>query len=490
MNSPSSTRGLRRLVAALFVAALLPAAARAAAATRLEFASDSAYLNEGFAWARAMALSKVHPDHGGCYQAALPDRGGYCQRDYVHQVDGAALLGLHRENLAMLRCFAGHQTEARGWFTLWEINYDGTPMACDYRDDTHFWRNTAGMFDLLHGAARQYLWTGDRALVDDPLLQRFYSQTVNEFVKRHDADGNGIVEGASGNGWGIACTYNEMPGIVLAESADSLGTQCRAFDAFARFLRARGDTAGADAWTARAARLRRVFNEQWYDASAGRYLIGFQHPGREPVNGFGYETSWFIPYTGLSEPGPRATAYLDFIHARFQARPSPNIEAWSYLPDVFYAWNQNDRGWQYFKHVLDSRSGYPEISFTVISQLATRILGIEPDAPARAITTLGRLPAEVGWAQLDHLPVGANDVLVRQESANRRTILLNHAGPELTWHALFPGTHAVIEVDGDPVTASPRAVNGTPVSGVRVTVKPGQRRTAAVPQAGRESAGP
>ena len=98
------------------------------------------------------ALSKVHPDNGGCYQAALQDRGGYCQRDYVHQIDGAALLGLHRENLAMLRCFAANQIKAWGWFSLWEVNYDGTPMACDYRDDGNFWRNTAGMFDLLHGA--------------------------------------------------------------------------------------------------------------------------------------------------------------------------------------------------------------------------------------------------------------------------------------------------------------------------------------------------
>ena len=161
----------------------------------LVLSSSSSYLTEGFAWAKRTALSKVHPDNGGCYQAALQDRGGYCQRDYVHQIDGAALLGLHRENLAMLRCFATNQTKARGWFTLWEINYDGTPMACDYRDDGNFWRNTAGMFDLLHGAYRMHRWTGDPALVQDPLLQGFYSRTVNEFVAEHDRNGNGIAEG-------------------------------------------------------------------------------------------------------------------------------------------------------------------------------------------------------------------------------------------------------------------------------------------------------
>ena len=450
---------------------------------RLVLTSSSPYLADGFAWAKRTALSKVHPDNGGCYQAALPDRGGYCQRDFVHQIDGAALLGLHRENLAMLRQFASHQTEARGWFTLWEINYDGSAMACDYRDDQHFWRNTAGMFDLIHGAYRQYLWTANPALVEDPILHGFYSRTVNEFVAAHDRDGNGIVEGQAATGWGIACTYNEMPGIVLAESADSLGTQRRAFDAYARFLQARGDHAGAEGWAAKAERLRRIFNDTWYDVAAGRYRIGLDHPGRRPVTGFGYETSWFIPYTGLCEPGACATAYLDFIHDRFQAKPSPNIEAWTYLPDVFYSWNQKERGWRYFRHVLDSRSRYPEVSFTVISHIATRILGIEPDAPRRAVTTLGRLPAEVAWAQLDHVPVGGNNILVRHEDGNRTTTLVNHAGPDLTWEALFPGEHAVLLVDDAPQTPTAKAMNGTRISGVTLKVKTGQRRTVKVPEA-------
>ena len=457
--------------------------ARSSSKGPLILSSSSSYLTEGFAWAKRTALSKVHPDNGGCYQAALQDRGGYCQRDYVHQIDGAALLGLHRENLAMLRCFATNQTKARGWFTLWEINYDGTPMACDYRDDGNFWRNTAGMFDLLHGAYRMHRWTGDPVLVQDELLQGFYAHTVNEFVAEHDRNGNGIAEGATSHGWGISCTYNEIPGKVLAEAADSLGTQSRAFEAYAHFLRAKGDGSNAQPWAGKADRLKRVFHDTWYDAAAGRYLVGFDHPGYRPVNAFGYETSWFIPYTGLCEPGPRATAYLDFIHDSFQARPSRNIEAWTYLPDVFYAWNQNERGWRYFKRVLDSRSSYPEVSFTVISHIATRIMGIEPDAHGRSMSTLGRLPAEVAWVQLDHVPVGPNDILVRHEDGNRATTVANNAGPEISWEALFSGTHPVVQVDGMPMAAKPRTINGTTVSGVTIALKAGQRRTATTPPA-------
>jgi hypothetical protein len=455
--------------------------ARSSSLGLLVLSSSSSYLTEGFAWAKRTALSKVHPDNGGCYQAALQDRGGYCQRDYVHQIDGAALLGLHRENLAMLRCFATNQTKARGWFSLWEINYDGTPMACDYRDDRNFWRNTAGMFDLLHGAYRMHRWTGDPALVQDELLQGFYARTVNEFVAEHDRNGNGIAEGRSSHGWGISCTYNEIPGKVLAEAADSLGTQHRAFEAYAYFLRAKGDGSDAQTWAGKANRLKRAFNDTWFDAAAGRYLVGFDHPGYRPVSAFGYETSWFIPYTALCEPGPRAAAYLDFIHGNFQAKPSRNIEAWTYLPDVFYAWNQNERGWQYFKHVLDSRSSYPEVSFTVISQIATRIMGIEPDAPNHCVSTLGRLPADVAWLQLDHVPVGPNDILVRHEDNNRTTSVMNSAGLDLTWEARFPGAHPVIQIDGSPKTASTKLLNGASVSSVIIQVRTGQRRTATLP---------
>jgi hypothetical protein len=228
--------------------------------------------------------------------------------------------------------------------------------------------------------------------------------------------------------------------------------------------------------------LKRVFNETWYDAAAGRYLIGFDHPQRRPVSAFGYETSWFIPYTGLCEPGPGAAAYLDFIHNSFQAKPSPNIEAWTYLPDVFYAWSQNERGWRYFKHVMDSRSSYPEVSFTVISQIATRIMGIEPDAQGRSVRTFGRLPAEVAWVQLDHVPVGQNDLLIRHEDVNGSTTVENSAGPDINWEALFPGTRPVIQVDGVLMTAAAASINGVPVSAVSIPLKAGQRRVANVPK--------
>jgi hypothetical protein len=122
------------------------------------------------------------------------------------------------------------------------------------------------------------------------------------------------------------------------------------------------------------------------------------------------------------------------------------------------------------------------VSFTVISHIATRIMGIEPDAPGRSVSTLGRLPAEVDWVQLDHVPLGANDILVRHADNNRTTTVMNNAGPDLTWEALFPGVHPVVHVDGSPKTAGTKLLNGSSFSSVTIQVKAGQRRTAtAVP---------
>ncbi len=120
------------------------------------------------------------------------------------------------------------------------------------------------------------------------------------------------------------------------------------------------------------------------------------------------------------------------------------------------------------------------VSFAVIGHIATRIMGIEPDAPGHAVTTLGRLPPEVAWAQLDHVPVGPNDLLVRHEDGNRTTTVANHAGPDVAWEALFRGAHPVVRVDGAIAKASTREIDGAPVTGITVRVEAGQRRTVSV----------
>ena len=469
------------LVLSIFLTMLLiipsPAPVQAASGN-LTLTSDSQYLTDAFNWAKSMALSKVHPDNGGCYQAALQDRPVYCMRDWAHQVDGAALLGLNNENYNMLKSFAALQTAERKWYSIWEVNYNGTISPIDYQSDSYFWRNLAGMFEVVDKAYRQYQWTADSNLLNDPALSNFYTRTLNDFISLHDGNGNGIAEEHSSNGWQGVCSYNEGPDYTLKEAADGLGSQYKAFLAYSKILAARGDNSGSAVWNSKASALKNTFNSDWYSASTGRYVRGFTESSYSPVTDFGYESSWFIPLKELCNPGSSANSYLDFIYNSFNTRPSPNIEAWTYLPDVFYTWNQNDRAWDYLKHVMDSRSDYPEVSFTVISAVATGMMGLEPEAAENRISTLGRLTPDTGWAQLDHIPLAGKDILVKHENSNNTTtVKLNFGASELSWEARFAGSFPTLYVDGVPQAASQKTVNGTVVSYVNVLLSQGQQKT-------------
>ena len=64
------------------------------------------------------------------------------------------------------------------------------------------------------------------------------------------------------------------------------------------------------------------------------------------------------------------------------------------------------------------------------------------------------------------------------KTTTNTTTLMNNAGPDLMWEALFPGAHSVVLIDGSPKTASTKVLNGAAVSSVTIQVKTGQRRTA------------
>ncbi|MEC0230418.1 carbohydrate-binding protein [Paenibacillus alba] len=452
-----------------------------AATSNLTLTSSNQDLTDAFNWAKSMALSKVQTGIGNnipSYQAALQNRSVFCMRDWAHQVDGAHLLGLDNENYSMLRAFASLQTSARKWYSIWEVNYDGSISPIDYKSDTVFWRNLVGMFELVDKGYRQYQWTANSNLLNDTTLNSFYSHTLNEFISQHDGNGNGIAEEHSNDGFKGVSSYNEGPDYTLREAADGLSSQYQAFLAYSKMLAAKGDSTGANTWNTKATNLRNTFNSNWYSSTDGRYIRGFTDGAYAPVTNFGYESSWFIPLKEISNPGTNNTNYLDFIYNSFNSSPSPNIEAWTYLPDVFYTWNQNDRAWNYLKHVMDSRSDYPEVSFTTISAIATGMMGIQPDAGANMVTTLPRLPSgnpsEVAMVDLNNVPLGTHNLEVKHEGNVKTTLTHNSGSASLSWEAEFPGAYANLSVNGTSQPASTKSVNGTTVSYVTVNIPVGQ----------------
>lgn len=483
------------LIPALCIALGLfcPAAAQAGEAPAdITLSSSNQALAAGFEWAKAMARSKVVAESGNtiaCYQAALQDRPVFCQRDYVHHIHGAHLLGLDEESYQMMKAFPQHQTEARQWYTGWELNYDGSLSNIDYVNDSKFWRSLPGMFELVEGAYWQYLWTGDTRIFEDPELWDFYTKTVTDFVAVHDENQNGIAQEHSYDGWKGTASYNEAGKIALAESADALGSQYQAFAAYSEMLRARGEPAQAELWAQKAAELKTVFNTSWYSEAEDTYIRAFTEPDFSPKTDFAYESSWFIPYKELCEPGARAQKYLDFLAKSFNESPSINIEAWTYLPETFYKWNQNVRARGYLERLMASRSDYPEVSFNVINQTVTGMMGVSPDAARRHVTTLGRLTDAEEWVQIDQIPLGNSRFSIRHENSNHTSLFENTAGTDsLVWTACFAGCYPELTVNGTATAAYSAQKNGLTVSCVDVTVAPGEQ--AAVSTGGQKAASP
>jgi hypothetical protein len=179
--------------------------------------------------------------------------------------------------------------------------------------------------------ARTYLWTGDKAYLNDPVLWNYVVNTMTKFIAANpgpvtnpipipEADSQSITAGIA--------TYNEQSNVTEAEAGDGVASQYAAYVAAAGLAAAKGDTALAT---------------QWRRSAAGAVLQ--QHVERGPQ---------------------RAASGPDL---------PPNIEATTYLPDLFLASGEPGTTWQWMQYIYNHRNDpheggqylngdYPEVSFT------------------------------------------------------------------------------------------------------------------------------
>ncbi|MFJ9842524.1 hypothetical protein ACIRYZ_18975 [Kitasatospora sp. NPDC101155] len=195
-----------------------------------------------------------------------------------------------------------------------------------------------------------------------------------------------------------------------------------------------------------------------------------------------------MPLKGIMDPGTRQTSYLTFIDAQASGPGAPdNLEADTYLPDVFFAHNMSATGWKWMQYVYGNvnasrgsflNADYPEISYTLLSQTVQGLMGVQPDAADQSLTTTSQLPGDIGWLQLASIPVGGDTVTLRHDGAATSTLTNTSATGSLTWTARFPGNHTGITVNGTTQPAQTMTVDGTTYTYATVTVTAG--RTAVV----------
>jgi len=475
--------------------------------TGISIVSSNEELTIAFEWAKKKSLSYVNTGKRGIvnksessegngnfvyepsYCAGYPYRSAYYIRDYCHQMSGAHLLGLQRENFNMLKRFAASANASKKWYPLWAINFDGSPYRLDYQNDSSFVREVPAVFELVEKAYKQYLWTGDNELISDNVLWRYYTKAVTDFVQLHDkVKPNGIAEGSgSGNIFSGVATYNEAE-VPLLEAGDGIACQYQAFVSYAKMLEIRGLVKDAESYTRKANNLKDFFNTIWGKQNGiENFVRGYTTLDESPTD-FGKESSWFIPLKYLSKPSAVNTNYLKYISSSLEDpnKIPKNIEALSYLPDLFFSYNQIDEGWYWMKKIMESQNdsnvtenkgsdgNYPELSFTIISGVVENLMGIEPNAQYHSVATISRLPREVAYLEVDNVVIGKHILNVRHDGLTKTSINYIEGDEDLLCNIRFYGKHSQVKVNGTVFMAKHDILNGSDISSIHVSIPKGE----------------
>jgi hypothetical protein len=453
----------------------------------LEFHSALPALDGVFAWAKNQALAYVFTGDpvGDWYEAALPGREAFCMRDVSHQAAGANALGLADVNKNLFRKFAAGISESKDWCSFWEINRHDKPAPVDYRNDKEFWYNLPANFDILDAIGRQYLWTGDRTYVDDPVFLNFIERTVKDYIERWALASEKIMTRPLHMNLAVPLDpkdpYRASRGLAsynedeegLNVGADLPAAQYAAIKAYGLILAARGDAAGADFQSKRAAEAKAFFHRTWWDAVDGRYFV-FHSPDGRFRHGLGQEFLLYYGVTAEGEPTRQAVREV-------AGRRDINIEMRSYYPEILFCHNREADALRAILYLGDpetKRREYPEVSFAVIGALARGLMGIEPDARDGSVATLARLPGDLAWAEMRNIPV-LQTVIDVKHAGPARTEFRNAGGSPVVWKASFRGRHDAIRVDGRPIKAiAAKDEAGEDLSFVRIAMAPGARAEA------------
>jgi hypothetical protein len=451
-------------------------------AVRLE-ASDPR-LVQGFERARRRALGYAYTGDpvGDWYDSTAGRRYAFCMRDASHQCAGAAVLGLAGYTRNMFTRLAASVRASRDWCGFWEINKDGFPAPVDYRSDQVFWYCLPANFDLMRSAYGQYLWTGDEVYTG-AVFSNFYDATMTTYISAWDRDGDGIMESApeAGNR-GVPSYWQDQPRPLVG--GDMLAAQYAGYLVYDRIQRRRGGAGSlshrlAEDSRNKAQALRTRFNTEWWNRAANRYHSALlaNHTYYDTDSA---DTNTYALLFGITEDGAKTEAALDLMERNRKV----SEQDLSYDPEILFHYGRNDAAYRALLGLMDPAfrgAEMPEVVYASVGAVAAGMFGLAPNAPAGVLETTARLPKDVAWARLAHVPVMRNVVTIRHEGTAAST-LQNERGPAFRWKACFPvppgaPAHQIL-VDGVAVAVGvePRA-NGQMVASSMILVQPGQTRS-------------
>ena len=228
-------------------------------------------------------------------------------------------------------------------------------------------------FDLIDCCYRQYLWSGDRDDAQDGCFLHFYARSLNEYVRRWDRDGDGIPDHVRGEGPRGIASYVE-DALTPKVAGDLVAAQYAAYAAYAAMSRLRGEDGEAEQYEGLATGCERCTTRSGGTKAKRRFNGAILQDGA-PYPEFYLSASYMPLYFGLIAPGEKRRSRWKTC----SAAASPTWRkcriclgrilrfgrAGGGVPDDARAGRR-----------ADGEREYPEVSYSVIGNIVTGLLGI------------------------------------------------------------------------------------------------------------------
>jgi hypothetical protein len=179
-------------------------------------------------------------------------------------------------------------------------------------------------------------------------------------------------------------------------------------------------------------------------------------------------------------PPDRAAWVVDHL---ISVLPQTGVEMTSYLPFETYRYGKAEDAHKLLVKLVSAdlkRREYPEVSYAAIEAFAMGLMGIQPEAATRTITSISRLTPQTSWAELDHIPIWSNEVKIRHDG-RRQSTLTNLSGRAVNWEARFYAQKANLKVNGmAQIGKNGKDEGGRPTVAAKVQVNAGEKCTVAI----------
>lgn len=418
--------------------------------------SSNEELVKCFNWAKKQALEYVFysEEVGPWYEAALPGRRAFCMRDVSHHSGGAQILGLQEHTKNILKRFAENISESKMWCSYWEINSENEPVPVDYKNDQDFWYNLPANFDIMECCYRQYLWTGDREYIDDPVFKNFYKKTVNEYVEKWDVNNDGLLEFKDDlpSYMGIPTYMEDYVGeLKIVTGVDLLALQYGAYNAYAEIQRLCNDMNEYDLYKEKANKLKEVLNSSWWsEENKNYYSIKLLDGEFKGVSTTSIKDEWKlltpVPLLfNIVNDKKRVDQAVDIL-LHYDNRI---IELESYYPEVLFKHGYYNEGFEYIKdlcHEKKPRREYPEVSYNVVYSIVDGIIGLKPNGENNTIETNVQLPTDVKWLEVNNIQLFNGEVSIRVMK-DKEIEIKNNSNTKIRWTCLLKENIIDIEIN-------------------------------------------